>query len=163
MWDQDQLDIVHWHHDQDESNGLARNLTTRRILRMADSFVAKMAPRKTRLAMSPLGAVKALLSGSDEDTEKLGSAMATAVGFYPPGTYVQLANGEKAVVIARGVKANQPHVASIIDAAGMALSRYNYRDTREALFAIRLPVNAEHIKVIVSRDKVARIRTDHLG
>ena len=163
IWDRDQLDIVHWHHDPDESNGLARNLTTRRILRMADSFVAKMAPRKTRLAMSPLGAVKALLSGAAEDTEKLGSAMATAVGFYPPGTYVQLANGEKAVVIARGAKANQPHVASIIDVAGMPLSRYNYRDTREALFAIRLPINAEHIKVMVSRDKVARLRADHLG
>ena len=75
---------------------------------------------------------------------------------------MQLANGEKAVVIARGAKANQPHVASIIDAAGMPLSRYNYRDTREAPFAIRLPINAEHIKVLVNPDKVARIRTDHL-
>jgi HD-GYP domain-containing protein (c-di-GMP phosphodiesterase class II) len=163
VWDRDQLDIVHWHHDQDESNGLARNLTTRRILRMADSFVAKMAPRKTRLAMSPLGAVKALLSGAAEDTEKFGSAMAAAVGFYPPGTYVQLANGEKAVVIARGAKANQPHVASIIDAAGMPLSRYSYRDTGDIQYATRLPINADHIKVMVSRDKVARIRTDHLG
>ena len=163
VWDRDQLDIVHWHHDQDESNGLARNLSTRRILRMADSFVAKMAPRKTRLAMSPLGAVKALLSGAAEDTEKFGSAMATAVGFYPPGTYVQLANGEKAVVIARGIKANQPHVASIIDAAGMPLSRYSYRDTGDAQYAARLPINAENIKVMVSREKVARIRNDHLG
>ncbi len=163
VWDRDQLDIVHWHHDPDESNGLASNLTTRRILRMADSFVAKMAPRKTRLAMSPLGAVKALLSGAAEDTEKFGSAMATAVGFYPPGTYVQLASGEKAVVIARGAKANQPHVASIIDAAGMPLSRYSYRDTSEPRFAIRLPINADHIKVIVSREKVARMRADHLG
>lgn len=163
IWDQDQLDIVHWHHDPDESSGLARNLTTRRILRMADSFVAKMAPRKTRLAMSPLGAVKALLSGAAEDTEKFGSAMATAVGFYPPGTYTQLSNGEKAVVIARGTKANQPHVASIIDPAGMPLSRYNYRDTSDARFAVRLPINADHIKVMVSREKVARLRADHLG
>ncbi len=163
VWDQDQLDIVHWHHDPDESNGMARNLTNRRILRMADSFVAKMAPRKTRLAMSPLGAVKALLSGAAEDTEKFGSAMATAVGFYPPGTYVQLANGEKAVVIARGTKANQPHVASIIDPAGMPLSRYSYRNTSEPRFAARSPVNADHIKVMVSREKVARMRADHLG
>jgi hypothetical protein len=54
-------------------------------------------------------------------------------------------------------------VASIIDAAGMPLSRYNYRDSGNPQYAIRLPINADHIKVMVSRDKVARIRTDHLG
>lgn len=156
--DEDQLDIVHWHHDQDESNGLARNLSTRRILRMADSFVAKLAPRKTRLAMSPLGAVKALLAGAAEDTEKFGSAMATAVGFYPPGTYVQLANGEQAVVIARGLRANHAHVASIVNPAGVPLNRYNYRDTSDPQFAIRAPLNAEKIKVRVSMEKIAKVR-----
>jgi HD-GYP domain-containing protein (c-di-GMP phosphodiesterase class II) len=161
--DEDQLDIVHWHHDQDESNGLARNLGSRRILRMADSFVAKMAPRKTRLAMSPLGAVRALLSGAAEDTEKFGSAMATAVGFYPPGTYVQLANGEKAVIIARGLRANHPHAAGIINAAGIPMSKYNYRDTSDPQFAIRSPVNADQIKVKVSAQKIARLRTDYLS
>lgn len=159
--DADQLDIVHWHHDSDESNGLARNLGPRRILRMADSFVAKMAPRKTRLAMSPLGAVKALLAGAASDTEKFGSAMATAVGFYPPGTYVQLANNETSVVMARGPRANHPQVASIINAAGVPLSKYIYRDTSEAQFAVRAPINAEKIKVQVSLEKIARVRTDH--
>ena len=160
--DEDQLDIVHWHHDLDESNGLARNLHSRRILRMADSFVAKMAPRKTRLAMSPLGAVKALLTGAALDTEKFGSAMATAVGFYPPGTYVQLASGEKAVVIARGLRANNPHVASIVNAAGIPLSKYIYRDSSDPQFAIRAPINADQIKVTVLLEKVARVRLDHL-
>jgi HD-GYP domain-containing protein (c-di-GMP phosphodiesterase class II) len=159
--DEDQLDIVHWHHDLDESNGLARNLHSRRILRMADSFVAKMAPRKTRLAMSPLGAVKALLAGAAADTEKFGSAMATAVGFYPPGTYVLLANGEKAVVIARGSRANNPHAACIVNAAGIPLSKYIYRDTSQPQFAVRSPINADHIKVKVSLEKIARVRHDH--
>ena len=54
-------------------------------------------------------------------------------------------------------------MASIIDPAGMPLSRYNYRDTREPQYAARLPINADHIKVMVSREKVARIRSDHLG
>jgi HD-GYP domain-containing protein (c-di-GMP phosphodiesterase class II) len=158
--DEDQLDIVHWHHDPDESNGLARNLGPRRILRMADSFVAKLAPRKTRLAMSPLGAVKALLAGAAADSEKFGSAMATAVGFYPPGTYVQLVNGEQAVVIARGVRANQPQVASLVNAAGLPFSKYLYHDTSDPSCAVRAPLNAEKIKVKVSLEKVARMRAE---
>ena len=161
--DEDQLDIVRWHHDPDEANGLARNLASRRILRMADSFVAKMAPRKTRLAMSPLGAVKALLAGAAAETEKLGSAMATAVGFYPPGTYVQLANGDVAIVIARGLRANQPHVAILVNAAGTPLSKYLYRDTSDGRFAIRAPVNAEKIKIIISLEKIATLRANHLS
>ena len=163
IMDEDQLDIVHWHHDPDESNGLRNNLGSRRILRTADIFIAKMAPRKTRLAMSPLGAVKALIACEAADTEKLGSAMATAVGFYPPGTYVQLANGEKAVVIARGSRANNPHAASLVNAAGMPLSKYIYRDTNDPQFAIRTPINPENIKIKVNLEKISRLRLDHLA
>ena len=161
--DEDHLDIVHWHHELNESSGLERNLMNRRILRMADSFVAKMAPRKTRQAMSPLGAAKSLFLASGSDAEKIGSAMASAIGFYPPGTYVQLANGEKAVSVARGLRATHPHVLSIINAAGMPLSTYLYRDTADAQFAIRSPVNAESIKVKVSLDKAMRTRKDRMG
>jgi len=34
---------------------------------------------------------------------------------YPPGTYVQLANGETAVVICRGIKPAEPFVASVFN------------------------------------------------
>lgn len=155
--DEDLLDIVHWHHEPNESSGLARNLESRRILRMADSFVAKMAPRKTRLAMSPLGAAKSLFLGAAAETAQLGSAMTTVVGFYPPGTYVQLANGEEAVVIARGLRADQPQAVSIVNAAGMPLGKYLQRDTSEPLFAIRAPINAQRIKVKVSLEKVHKL------
>lgn len=154
--DENQLDIVRWHHALDESRGLARNLPGRRILRTADSFVAKMAARKTRLAMSPLGAAKSMFLGTTEDTVRLGSAMATVVGFYPPGTYVQLVNGEKAVSVARGQRANTPHVVSIVNAGGMPLSKYIYRDTTDPHFAIRAPLNAEKVRVKVSLDKVLK-------
>lgn len=154
--DEDQLDIVRWHHEPDESCGLARNLPSRRILRTADTFVAKMAARKTRLAMSPLGATKSIFLGATEDAARIGSAMATAVGFYPPGTYVQLANGEKAVAVARGLRATHPHVVSIVTAGGMPMSKYLYRDTTDSHFAIRTPINAEKIKVKISLEKVTR-------
>ncbi len=154
--DEDQLDIVRWHHELDESCGKASNLQSRRLLRTADTFVAKMASRKTRLAMTPLGAAKSMFLGATEATARLGSAMATVVGFYPPGTYVQLMNGEKAVAVARGALTTQPHVVSIVTAGGMPLSKYIYRDTTDPHFAIRTPLNAEKIKITVSLEKVTR-------
>ena len=161
--DEDQLDIVRWHHELDESRGLARNLENRRILRTADGFVAKMAPRKTRLAMSPLGAAKSVFLGSATTNEKLGAAMATSVGFYPPGTYVQLVNGEKAVAVARGSRANNPHVVSIVTPGNMPMSNYLYRDITNPQFAIRSPVNAENIKIKVNHEKVMKARMDRPG
>lgn len=156
--DEDQLDIVRWHHEHDETCGQARNLVPRRILRLADTFVAKMAARKTRLAMSPLGAAHSLFTGATQETANLSSAMTTVTGFYPPGTYVQLINGEKAVAVARGPKANQPHVLSIVNAGGMPLSQYIYHDTADPHFAIRAPLNAEKVKVKVSLEKVLKLR-----
>ena len=161
--DEDQLDIVRWHHELDESSGLPRNLESRRILRMTDSFVAKMAARKTRLAMSPLGAAKTMFMGAEPHTAKLGSAIAGAVGFYPPGTYVQLINGEKAVAVARGQRANTPQVVSIVNPGGMPLSKYLYRDTTDPHYAIRAPLNAEKIRIKVNAEKALKARQGRLS
>lgn len=157
--DEDHLDIVRWHHAVEGSGGLPRNAESRRILRTADTFIAKMAARKTRLAMSPLGAAKSMMLSAGEDAVKLGSAMATSVGFYPPGTYVQLINGERAVAVARGPRANHPQVVSIVNPAGMPLSKYNYRDTTEPQYAIQSPLTAEKINVKVSLEKVVKAKT----
>jgi len=154
--DEDQLDLVRWHHELDESRGLARNLENRRLVRLADRFVARMAPRKTRRALSALDAARSALVGAEAGNEKLGSAMATAVGFYPPGTYVKLVNGEEAVATARGLRANTPQVVSIINADAMPLSKYVYRNTKEPQFAVRAPINAEKIKVKINLETVRK-------
>ena len=56
LQDEDALDIVRWHHDPESAVARADMLQPRRLLRVVDVFVAKLAARKTRLAMSPLGA-----------------------------------------------------------------------------------------------------------
>lgn len=161
--DEDQLDIVRWHHELDASSGLAANALSRAILRGADSYVAKLAARKTRLAMSALGATQSMLVGSTPETEKIGSAMAAVLGFYPPGTYVQLINDEKAVIVERGARANHPRVASIVNAGGMPINPYLLRDSSDPHFAIRSPLNAEKIKVKIHLDKVHKARLAHGG
>ena len=157
--DEDQLDLVRWHHEPEAATGSAHNLESRRLLHTVDGFVAKMAARQTRQALSPLGATKSLLLNPDGHTARIGSAIATALGFYPPGTYVQLVNGETAVAIARGSRANMPQVASLISPLGMPLSKYLSRDTRDPQFAIHTPLNPEKVKVKVSLEKVRRVRS----
>jgi HD-GYP domain-containing protein (c-di-GMP phosphodiesterase class II) len=152
--DEDVLDLVRWHHELDESRGLARNLPCRRILRTADVFVAKMAARKTRHALSALGATKSIFVGASGEQARVGSAMASVLGFYPPGSYVTLANGELAVSARRGLTANTPLVVSITNGEGVALAKLEARDTRDKQFTILAPVDAAKVKVKLNAERV---------
>ena len=155
------LNLVRWHHTPDLLTDDTNALMLVRLLHLADTLTAKMAPRRVRQAMLPLDATKILVKNSSPDTTLLRHAMAAALGFYPPGSYVLLANGETAVVIARGSKANSPHVASIINAADMPVSAYAYRDTSQAGQAVKAPVAAHTVQVKVNLDKVQRLRELH--
>jgi HD-GYP domain-containing protein (c-di-GMP phosphodiesterase class II) len=144
---EDLLDIVLLHHDHDPGKGLERNLLCRRILYTADALIGKMATRSTRPALSALGAAKDGIVGVAEDDAEVARAMATVLGFYPPGTYVQLANGEKAVSAKKGASANTPVVVSVVNPQGLPLGIYVMRDTREKNFAIQSPVAADSMRI----------------
>lgn len=155
------LNVVKWHHDPQAASMDIEQLTRLRLLNLADGLVAKMAPRVSRAAMLPLGAAKALVLEASPGTAELRPAMAAVLGFYPPGSYVQLVNSETAVVIKRGERANAPHVAAIMSASGMPLSRYVYYDTRDPRNAVRLPLASASVNIRVSLDKVRRLRQQH--
>lgn len=160
------LDMVHWHHAPDVPavKDAAVTSDSLHLLNLADVLVAKMSPRSSRAAMTSLGVAKWLLVQDNPGTAVLRPAMASVLGFYPPGTYVQLQNGETAVVIKRGLRANTPHVASIMNASGIAQGKYVYRDTGDAcnpLFAVRSPLASSAVNVRVSLEKVRRLRQQH--
>jgi hypothetical protein len=155
------IDAVQWHHSPENCNGPDYQKSTLQLLHLADTLVAKMAPRVSRPAMSTLGAAKSmLLETSGPDLSERG-AMASVLGFYPPGTYVRLENGEMAVVIARGDKATAPHVASLTNAAGLASGAYVYRDTRLPQHAVRAPLNTNQVNIKVNHEKIFRLRRQH--
>lgn len=156
--DENQLDIVRWHHTAQSNEGLPHTLASRRILAMTDGFVAKMAARKTRSPMLPVTAVRSMIVGAQGDAIGVGSAMAQAVGFYPPGTYVQLVNGETAVAVQRGARANTPWVVSIVGKDGIPLEKYVCKDTSNPTFAIDKPLSFEKVRVMVSLEKVRKAR-----
>ena len=156
--DVDQLDIVRWHHAPDHANAYPANHAARRLLALADSFVARTTARKTRASQSAVKAVKAMVLKAQGDELGVGSAMAQAVGFYPPGSYVQMVTGEMAISVMRGQRANMPWVITIADKDGIPAVKYQCKDTSDPALAIAAPVNYEKVKVAVSADKVRRAR-----
>lgn len=153
------LDLVRWHHAPDAPQGLPSTLMARSVLAMADSFVAKMAGRKTRASQSPLKAVKSMVMGAEGSAQGIASAMAQAAGFYPPGTYVKLANGETALSVQRGERANTPWVIPILDKNGVALAKHMCKETTTPAYTIAAAVAAEGMRVTLSIDKVRKART----
>lgn len=156
--DPEVLDIVRWHHEPDAAQGLESTVLARRVLAMADSFIAKMAGRKTRVSLSPVKAVKSMVMGAEGIGLGVGSAMAQAAGFYPPGTYVVLANGETALSVQRGGRANTPWVIPILDKNGVALGRWVCKETTTPACTIASAITPENVRVTVNIDKVRKAR-----
>ena len=156
--DPDVLDLVRWHHDPGTYQGLESMVLARHVLAMADSFIAKMAGRKTRVSMSPVKAVKTMVMGAEGIGLGVGSAMAQAAGFYPPGTYVKLANGETALSVQRGERANTPWIISILDKDGVALGKWVCKETTTPATTIASAVTAENVRVTVNIDKIRKAR-----
>ncbi len=153
-----QLDMVRWHHAPESDDASPTNQTSRRLLHLADVFVARTAARRTRSAQAPVAAVKSMVFGAGGGDLGLGSAMAQAVGFYPPGSYVKLINGEIAVAVQRGERANTPWVISIVGSDAIPLAKYQCKSTAEPRDAISAPVNFANVKVSVSAEKVQKAR-----
>jgi len=157
--DVEELDLVRWHHQPDSPEGLPHNLQARRLLSMTDVFVAKMAARRTREALSPLESAKSIyLQTEKEVTASVGGALTAAVGFYPPGTYVRLVSGETAVAVQRGLRANTPWVIVIVDRNGMPAFNYHCLDTSDPTYAIAAPMLFRTGKVTVNIERVRRAR-----
>ena len=85
-----------------------------------------------------------------QDAARVAGALSAAVGFYPPGTYVSLANGETAVSVRRGSLAHAPMVVSLLRADGLSVMQYIARDTADKAFAVRAAVPAERLKITVN-------------
>jgi HD-GYP domain-containing protein (c-di-GMP phosphodiesterase class II) len=156
--DAEQLDIVRWHHSDESPEGLVHTQASRQLLALTDGFVARMAARKTRSPLSPVKAIRSMVLGAEGEAIGVGSAMAQAVGFYPPGSYVLLANGDIAVAVQRGARANTPWVISLVNKDGMPIATYKARDSSNPAYAIESPVDFETVRVTVNLEKVRKAR-----
>lgn len=135
------------HHERVDGSGYPRRLSGdgvplgARMLGAADSYTAMTRGRPYRDAKVPAKAVGEIFGGKDRLFGSLVSeSLAKELGMYPPGAIVRLANGEIAVVKARGAKIAQPQVFSVYDAFGMPFMLPQQRDTRLDEYAVKGPV-----------------------
>lgn len=135
------LTTVREHHEQINGSGYPTGSTTvdeaARVLRMADLFMARISPRTLH---PPLGVQEAArLAFRDDQGGPLSRALIRELGIYPPGDFVQLANGELGIVVRRGAEARTPLVAAVTDAQGRGVTTTLQRDTALPAFAITGP------------------------
>ncbi len=152
------LQAVRLHHDAGaEGQPLQEQPPARqvaRLLRRADIFGAKISRRASRPAQSPLAAAREACLGPDGQPDEVGGALLRAVGLYPPGSFVELANGEVGIVVARGRRANLPWVAALVTASGTVYGEPVPRDTLDRRYAVKAAVPPERVKVRFQHDKV---------
>lgn len=148
--DADLLDLVAGHHIIDLPDANPRNRECRLIMQVVDQFIAKMSTRATRTAVSAPSAAKSMVDLQAQDAARVAGALSAAVGFYPPGIYVSLANGETAVSVRRGNLAHGPTVVSLLRADGLPVMQYIARDTADKAFAVRAAVPSERLKITVN-------------
>jgi hypothetical protein len=156
--DEEYLGLLATHHDSTVEGELPHMKTMRSLLQLADIFVARLAARKSRAPLAAVEAVRKMVLGAEGDALGVGSAMAQAVGFYPPGTYVQLAQGEIAVVVQRGLRANKPWVLPIADPQGLPIAVYNCYDSGDLRYAIQHPVDFQSIRIALNDERVRKAR-----
>ena len=149
---------VRWHHDWQQDSvpfeELSDSRKLARLLMRVDIFTARLSRRRSRAPMSPLQAAKRACIGPGGKLDEIGSALLKSVGLYPPGTYVELANGELGIVVARGVRADLPRVASLRGADGNMMMTPMLRDTVKTPHRVARSVLANEVNVRLSHDKL---------
>lgn len=115
------LKIVKNHHadcspdDPDPQRSLAH------VLQVVDRYAAMISPRQSREGRSATDSAQSIVMGDTNHNHAVGPALVRIVGLYPPGTFVQLDDGEQAVVTRRGSAPDQPDVAIVIDQKGRVI------------------------------------------
>ncbi|MDE2082501.1 MAG: hypothetical protein KGI90_14215 [Burkholderiales bacterium] len=117
------------------------------LLQRCDQFMAKASVRAGRRPMAVTAAVRQACLGPDGRPDAIGQALLRALGFYPPGTWVRLANDEMAVVLRRGRRADQPLVASLLDGRHVPLSPPRVRQTAAPEFAVTAALGGETLRL----------------
>lgn len=128
-----------------------------RLIQRADVFGASLSPRRSRKAQSASVAAQTAYLDENKQADEAGAAIIKALGIYPPGCLVRLANGEIAVVLKRGRAANAPLVASVVGKSGSPLGEPAVRDTRLQTQAVTGSLAPHEVLVRLNMEKLLRL------
>jgi HD-GYP domain-containing protein (c-di-GMP phosphodiesterase class II) len=146
------LNAVAQHHEALDGSGYPARLsgdgigTEARVLAMADKYCAMIAERGYRQGRPADAALRQMLvsHGTGLDTE-LAARLVRAVGIYPPGSAVELNNGEIGVVVKRTLDARHPVVRIVISADGRDLREFPKRLTSKVPFGVKAAVERSRL------------------
>lgn len=152
--DADWLTAVADHHETPDGKGYPCGKQSvgqlSELIRVADIFGAKVSPRAGRCALQPDQAARALFLSMGGNTNPLAAMLIKEIGIYPPGSFVRLANGETAIVVRRGERANTPSVAAFSNPNGVAYVDPVKRNTAKPEYAVSGCVPREKVMVRVN-------------
>ena len=153
------LEAVLHHHAAPPGAMLEQPLAMQfaRLVQRADLFAARMSPRKQRAALSANVAAKGTYLDERKQPDVAGSLIIKALGVYPAGSYVQLANGELAVVVRRGAAASSPLVAAVADGQGIPYVQPSPRLTDTRATAVVRGVPPKEVRVRVSVERLLKL------
>ena len=150
------LDAVRRHHEP-PSGRLADMTPVDRVARLierADIFAARLSPRVSRWAMPAAIAMRASYFDSEHRVDEAGAALITAMGVYPPGSYVRLATNEVAMVLRRGRTGTTPRVATVLNRQGLPMGEMAVRDTAQVSHKITASLPHREVKLQWSLDRM---------
>ena len=142
------LDTIRYHHDENTDKGELHQVDPvqrlSRILRVVDRYAAMISPRKSREGRSATESARSIITS--ERNDEVGHALVRAVGLCPPGTYVRLDSKEVAVVMRRSSKPNLPHVAIVINDAGVLMNPPRLHRTASGAPGIKSALAASQVR-----------------
>jgi HD-GYP domain-containing protein (c-di-GMP phosphodiesterase class II) len=108
------------HHERRDGRGYAFGVhdseipALARLIHLLDIVAAKLMPRSYRPSVAPKQALAALYAGEMESFDPLYiTQLVKILGIYPPGSFIELQNGDHALVVKNGDSAATPLVVSI--------------------------------------------------
>lgn len=157
--DSDWLRAVLEHHEQEDGRGYPTGRTDvcelASLVRRADVYTAKLAPRASREAMAADMAGRQMFM--QDPGHPMTAALVKEFGIYPPGCFVRLASGELAVVIGRGEVITAPMVACLTDPFGRALSSPIRCSTADRKYAVVGVVGASAISFCLPNEQLLEL------
>jgi len=114
------LQAVEQHHEARDGSGYPVGLKDpaicleAQVVSLADRYCGLLSQRAYRIALAPRRAIKELHERNVNAIDPaLIGALIGAVGLFPPGAYVRLANGETAIVVRRLIDPKHPVVYAL--------------------------------------------------
>ena len=141
--DAEWLQVVEDHHEHCDGQGYPRGAgdvgDSATLLRLVDVYVAKLSPRRARVALSPQVSAQQLFQQHGKSSREAPLAMSvirTLGGAHPPGALVQLKSGEVGVVVRRPKTGTAPLVATLSNTRGEPVVGTQFHDSADPAFAI---------------------------